>query len=134
MTIKKGRKIPVMVKQKDFMEFLELKLNDMKSLLCVQNCFHIVVIEMNGSCKIFFRSWQTLFVDHDLMLCDCPGLVFPSFISTTAELVVNGILPIDQLRDCVPPINLISLRLVIPCCFSIQTVFIFAIIMFSLCS
>lgn len=43
----------MIVKQKDFMEFLEWKLNDMKSLLCVQNCFHIVVIEMNGSCKIF---------------------------------------------------------------------------------
>ncbi|XP_025082986.1 large subunit GTPase 1 homolog isoform X2 [Pomacea canaliculata] len=57
------------------------------------------------------KHFQTLFVDHDLMLCDCPGLVFPSFISTTAELVVNGILPIDQLRDCVPPINLVCERI-----------------------
>lgn len=53
------------------------------------------------------KHFQTLFVDKDLMLCDCPGLVFPSFVSTKAELVVNGILPIDQMRDHVPPVSLV---------------------------
>ena len=42
------------------------------------------------------------------MLCDCPGLVFPSFVNSKAELVVNGILPIDQLQDCDPPVALTS--------------------------
>ncbi|XP_069121992.1 large subunit GTPase 1 homolog [Argopecten irradians] len=53
------------------------------------------------------KHFQTLYVDSDLMLCDCPGLVFPSFVSTKAELVINGILPIDQMRDHVPPTSLI---------------------------
>jgi ribosome biogenesis GTPase A len=47
-------------------------------------------------------------VDKAICLCDCPGLVFPSFVSTKAEMVVSGILPIDQLRDHVPPVALIS--------------------------
>lgn len=37
------------------------------------------------------------------MLCDCPGLVMPSFVSTKAEMILNGILPIDQMRDHVSP-------------------------------
>lgn len=51
--------------------------------------------------------FQTLFVDKDLMLCDCPGLVMPSFVFTKADLIINGILPIDQMRDHRPPVNLI---------------------------
>ena len=42
------------------------------------------------------------------MLCDCPGLVMPSFVSTKHEMVIWGILPIDQMRDHVGPINLIA--------------------------
>lgn len=42
------------------------------------------------------------------MLCDCPGLVMPSFMFTKAEMVVNGILPIDQMRDQVPPVTLVA--------------------------
>ena len=52
--------------------------------------------------------FQTLYIDKSVMLCDCPGLVMPTFISTKAEMIVNGILPIDQMRDFVPPISLIS--------------------------
>jgi len=33
----------------------------------------------------------------------------PSFVSTKADMIINGILPIDQMKDCVPPVNLISL-------------------------
>ncbi|XP_039280154.1 large subunit GTPase 1 homolog [Nilaparvata lugens] len=53
------------------------------------------------------KHFQTLFVDSDLMLCDCPGLVMPSFVYTKADLIVNGILPIDQMRDHVPAVNLV---------------------------
>ena len=41
---------------------------------------------------------QTIYVDPSLMLCDCPGLVFPSFVTSKEELILNGILPVDQLR------------------------------------
>jgi len=54
------------------------------------------------------KHFQTLEIDDDLMLCDCPGLVMPSFVSTKHEMVIWGILPIDQMRDHVGPINLIA--------------------------
>ncbi|PNF16467.1 Large subunit GTPase 1-like protein [Cryptotermes secundus] len=54
------------------------------------------------------KHFQTLFLEPNLMLCDCPGLVMPSFMFTKAEMVVNGILPIDQMRDHVPPVTLIA--------------------------
>jgi large subunit GTPase 1 len=54
------------------------------------------------------KHYQTLFVDDELLLCDCPGLVFPSFVSTRGELIINGILPVDQMRDYVEPINLLA--------------------------
>lgn len=42
------------------------------------------------------KHFQTLFLEKDLMLCDCPGLVMPSFMLTKADMILNGILPIDQ--------------------------------------
>lgn len=53
------------------------------------------------------KHFQTLFLDKDILLCDCPGLVMPSFVFTKADMILNGILPIDQMRDHVPPINLV---------------------------
>uniref|UniRef100_A0A8B9KMR9 Large subunit GTPase 1 homolog n=1 Tax=Astyanax mexicanus TaxID=7994 RepID=A0A8B9KMR9_ASTMX len=50
------------------------------------------------------KHFQTLFVEPSLCLCDCPGLVMPSFVSTKAEMICSGILPIDQMRDHVPTI------------------------------
>lgn len=55
--------------------------------------------------------FQTLYVEPGLCLCDCPGLVMPSFVSTKAEMTCSGILPIDQMRDHVPPVSLISFPL-----------------------
>lgn len=63
----------------------------------------VSVSAMPGKTKHF----QTLFLDRDLILCDCPGLVMPSFVFTKAEMIINGILPIDQMRDHVPPVNLV---------------------------
>ncbi|CAH1775882.1 unnamed protein product [Owenia fusiformis] len=54
------------------------------------------------------KHFQTLYVDKTIMLCDCPGLVMPSFVSTKAELVVSGILPIDQMRDHIPPVAFVA--------------------------
>ncbi|XP_066890358.1 large subunit GTPase 1 homolog [Kogia breviceps] len=53
------------------------------------------------------KHFQTLYVEPGLCLCDCPGLVMPSFVSTKAEMICSGILPIDQMRDHLPPISLI---------------------------
>ncbi|EEC04864.1 conserved hypothetical protein [Ixodes scapularis] len=54
------------------------------------------------------KHFQTLQLEEGLWLCDCPGLVFPNFVSSKAEMIVHGILPIDQMTDHVPPVSLIS--------------------------
>lgn len=46
-----------------------------------------------------------------VILCDCPGLVFPNFASTKADLVCNGILPIDQLREWTGPAEIVARRI-----------------------
>ena len=46
------------------------------------------------------RHFQTISLGG-YTLCDCPGLVFPNFVCTKAEMICNGILPIDQLRDVI---------------------------------
>lgn len=51
------------------------------------------------------KHFQTLIMSESLRLCDCPGLVFPTFATSAANLVCNGILPIDQLRDVFPPLQ-----------------------------
>lgn len=56
------------------------------------------------------KHFQTLIVNDDLMLCDCPGLVFPSFMSSTGEMICAGILPINQMRDHMEPASIISSR------------------------
>lgn len=55
------------------------------------------------------KHYQTLFLPETKAYClmDCPGLVFPSFSSLKAEMLINGILPIDTLRDYLNPISLI---------------------------
>lgn len=43
--------------------------------------------------------------------CDCPGLVFPSVVSSRAEMVCGGILPLNALRDHVGPMELVASRI-----------------------
>ncbi|RLN84231.1 hypothetical protein BBJ28_00013211 [Nothophytophthora sp. Chile5] len=45
------------------------------------------------------KHFQTLILSDKIMLCDCPGLVFPSFVNSKAEMYCCGVLPISQLRD-----------------------------------
>ncbi|XP_072294700.1 large subunit GTPase 1 homolog [Eucyclogobius newberryi] len=54
------------------------------------------------------KHFQTLYVEPGLCLCDCPGLVMPSFVSTKADMICCGILPIDRMRDHVPAVSQIS--------------------------
>ena len=54
------------------------------------------------------KHLQTLELsDSNITLCDCPGLVFPSVVATRAHLVINGTVPLDELRDFIDPIRLI---------------------------
>lgn len=57
------------------------------------------------------KHFQTLYLSPEIMLCDCPGLVFPNFATTKAELVVNGVLPVDQQREFTGPAGLVSHRI-----------------------
>lgn len=68
------------------------------------SCKKVSVSATPGKTKHF----QTLYLEQELLLCDCPGLVMPSFVFTKAEMILNGILPVDQMRDHVPPINLVT--------------------------
>lgn len=54
------------------------------------------------------KHFQTFNLDEDLILCDCPGLVMPSFVATKSDMIINGILPIDQMRDHVPPVTVVA--------------------------
>ena len=54
------------------------------------------------------KHFQTIYLTEDLLLCDCPGLVMPSFVSTKAEMILHGILPINQMKDHVPSMNLLG--------------------------
>jgi large subunit GTPase 1 len=56
------------------------------------------------------KHFQTIVLSKDILLCDCPGLVFPSFMRNTGEMLCAGILPINQMRDCQEPGNFISAR------------------------
>ncbi|GAB2214834.1 hypothetical protein Droror1_Dr00019198 [Drosera rotundifolia] len=50
------------------------------------------------------KHFQTLIISDKLTLCDCPGLVFPSFTSSRHEMIACGVLPIDRMtahRDAV---------------------------------
>jgi len=53
------------------------------------------------------KHFQTIHLSSNVILCDCPGLVFPSFATTQAEMVCNGILPVDQLREYTGPVGLL---------------------------
>ena len=57
------------------------------------------------------KHFQTIHLSPSLILCDCPGLVFPNFATTNADMVCNGVLPIDQLREHTGPVALVAQRI-----------------------
>lgn len=57
------------------------------------------------------KHFQTIHLSPSIILCDCPGLVFPQFATTAAELVCDGVLPIDQLREYTGPVTLVVRRI-----------------------
>ena len=57
------------------------------------------------------KHFQTILLSNEIVLCDCPGLVFPQFATTKADLVCDGVLPIDQLKEHTGPMSLVVKRL-----------------------
>ncbi|KAI0030214.1 P-loop containing nucleoside triphosphate hydrolase protein, partial [Vararia minispora EC-137] len=57
------------------------------------------------------KHFQTIHLSDHIVLCDCPGLVFPQFATTKADLVCDGVLPIDQLKEYTGPISLVVKRI-----------------------
>lgn len=57
------------------------------------------------------KHFQTIHLSDKVILCDCPGLVFPNFATTKADLVCNGVLPIDQLREYSGPAATVARRI-----------------------
>ncbi|EQL03457.1 GTP-binding domain, HSR1-related protein [Ophiocordyceps sinensis CO18] len=57
------------------------------------------------------KHFQTIHLSDRVILCDCPGLVFPNFAFTKADLVCNGVLPIDQMREATGPVGLVTQRI-----------------------
>ncbi|RMJ28387.1 GTP-binding protein [Aspergillus sp. HF37] len=57
------------------------------------------------------KHFQTVYLSPEIILCDCPGLVLPNFATTKAELVVNGVLPVDQQREFTGPAGLVAQRI-----------------------
>jgi large subunit GTPase 1 len=57
------------------------------------------------------KHFQTIHLSESIILCDCPGLVFPQFAATKADLVCDGVLPIDQLREYTGPTALVVKRI-----------------------
>mmetsp|Transcript_4767 Transcript_4767/g.4496 ORF Transcript_4767/g.4496 Transcript_4767/m.4496 type:complete len:760 (-) Transcript_4767:78-2357(-) len=73
------------------------------------NLVRVGVASQPGKTKHF----QTLLLPDrdDMMLCDCPGLVFPSFVSSSGDLIAAGVFPIAQMRDHWPVVELICRRI-----------------------
>ncbi|KAI9231375.1 hypothetical protein MVEG_06389 [Podila verticillata NRRL 6337] len=57
------------------------------------------------------KHFQTIHLTPSMILCDCPGLVFPSFATTQGDMVCNGVLPIDQLREFTGSVGLVAQRI-----------------------
>lgn len=69
----------------------------------------VAVASMPGKTKHF----QTLNVPdyENITLVDCPGLVFPSFVSSNADLILAGVYPLPQVREFWPAVELICKRI-----------------------
>jgi large subunit GTPase 1 len=57
------------------------------------------------------KHFQTIHLSPQVMLCDCPGLVFPQFASSKAHLICDGVLPIDQMTEFTGPVGLVVQRI-----------------------
>jgi ribosome biogenesis GTPase A len=54
------------------------------------------------------KHFQTIMVDKGVMLCDCPGMVFPSLDRDRHLQVLNGLYPIAHLREPFSALRLLA--------------------------
>ena len=64
---------------------------------------------MPGKTK-HFQTLNLEFGERNICLVDCPGLVFPSFANSKAEMYCCGVLPIHTIREYITPVSLIMSR------------------------
>lgn len=58
------------------------------------------------------KHFQTIQLDEeDMTLCDCPGLVFPSFTNSKAEMICNGVISIDHTTEFDTSMILVAQRI-----------------------
>jgi len=61
------------------------------------------------------KHFQTLeLTGYNITLCDCPGLVMPSIVASKSHLVVNGVVPLDHLREWDSPTQIILEKMGMP--------------------
>ena len=79
------------------------------SINAIIGCKKVIVSATPGKTKHF----QTLTIPEErrVMLCDCPGLVFPSFAATRETMVCDGVLPVDTVKDYVSCIAVVAKRI-----------------------
>lgn len=77
------------------------------NVLSVETGLRTAVGDTPGKTKHF----QTIQLSPCVKLCDCPGLIFPSFAHCRADFVLNGILPVDKERDYVGFLKLLCKRI-----------------------
>lgn len=51
------------------------------------------------------KNFQTIYLTKEIKLCDCPGLVFPSIVSSKGEMICNGVLPLISLGEFLAPMK-----------------------------
>lgn len=56
------------------------------------------------------KYFQTYFLTPTVMLCDCPGLVFPSLVSKQMQ-ILSGIYPISQVQEPYTPVGYLASRI-----------------------
>lgn len=65
------------------------------------------VASMPGKTKHF----QTLILNDNVTLVDCPGLVFPKIASSVAYMMLNGLYSVDTIKDFYTPIKVLVNRI-----------------------
>ncbi|KAK3088227.1 hypothetical protein FSP39_016369 [Pinctada imbricata] len=65
------------------------------------------------------KHFQTIYLTSTVKLCDCPGLVFPSLIDKSLQILA-GIYPIAQVQEPYTPVGFIGERIDIPSILHLQ--------------
>lgn len=66
------------------------------------------------------KRFQTIFLTKDLVLCDCPGLVFPALDRPKSLQILCGLYPIAQVREPYSALRYLAERLPIEKMYGLQ--------------